>query len=350
MSSHLKTTITPRYAINSLVKSMSIGLVPMLWGSPGIGKSASVAQIAKNYNLELLDIRVSNYEPVDFAGLPDINEDKTRATYLPFDLIPLEGDPLPEGKDGWLIFFDEINHGKKSTVAAMYKILLDKKVGNHRIHQNVMMVAAGNSLEDRALVEVMSTATKSRLCNLYMVADVDQWLEDVAMKNNYDYRIISYLSEFKYDFYNFAPEENQDSFCCPRSWSQVNDLLTVNEGVVTLKDDLPIIGGLLSPDVASKFITYCNLVEDMVPFKDIIANPTNAKIPENQSLLWASITSMVTNVDQETIAPVMEYIKRVDKSFAVLFIRMLNVQKPLLGRDKQVTAVAMQLGKYFRGE
>lgn len=345
MASNLKAKITPRYLSDNLESALKIGLVPMIWGSPGIGKSATVQALADKYNLELIDIRVSMYEPVDFAGLPSIVEGANNATYLPFDLIPIESTPLPEGKDGWLLFFDEINHGKKSTVAAMYKVLLDKRIGNEKIHNNVLMIAAGNTVEDRAMVEIMSTATKSRLCNLYMEPSLKEWLEDVAY-SGYDYRVISYLSQYPSDFYDFAPEDEQDSFCCPRSWSAVNRFIQSNNNNIQ-KEDLPILGGLLSPAVASKFLTYFRLVDDIVKYEDIVKDPYNARISSNQSILWATVTSLVDNVEEKTLPEVITYIKRIDKTFAMVFARMLVKRKPILGVKPEAIDLATSLGNHF---
>ena len=48
-----------------IIRCMQAGLTPMLAGSPAIGKSAIIASIAKQYKMELIDIRLSTYDPVD---------------------------------------------------------------------------------------------------------------------------------------------------------------------------------------------------------------------------------------------------------------------------------------------
>lgn len=343
----LRSKITPRYVINNLASALSIGLVPMLWGSPGIAKSASVQALADKINYELLDIRVSQLEPVDLGGIPMIQEGGEIATYVPLDVIPLENTPLPEGRDGWVIFFDEINHGKPSTVAAMYKVLLDKKVGNANVHPNVVMIAAGNHVEDRAMVNIMSTATKSRLCNLYVEPDLNEWLEDVAMKRKYDYRVISYLSQFEKDFYNFSPEDNQDSFCCPRSWSAVANLIAENDGHLG-REDLPVVGGLLSPDVANKFISYFKLLDKMVTYEQIMKDPEGAEVPTDQSLIWASVASLATKADPKNIETLKKYLVRIDKSFLVLFLRMIVQTNPEMSSNKEVVSLISYVGAYMR--
>ena len=40
-------------------------LVPLIIGSPGIGKSDIVRQIAKKFNLQVIDLRLSQCDPCD---------------------------------------------------------------------------------------------------------------------------------------------------------------------------------------------------------------------------------------------------------------------------------------------
>lgn len=58
-------TVTPRKARELIVDIMSAGLVPYIHGSPGSGKSAIMRSIADEYNLQLIDHRLSTSEPTD---------------------------------------------------------------------------------------------------------------------------------------------------------------------------------------------------------------------------------------------------------------------------------------------
>lgn len=346
-----KEFITPKTAISSLAKSLSIGLVPMLWGSPGIGKTASVKEIARQLNFFPIIIITSLHESIDFAGLPSIDKEAGKCTYLPFDKIPLESDPIPEGYDGFLIFFDEINHGREETTSAIYQVLLEKELAGQKIHPQCYMIAAGNYEDDRAMVNKMSTATKSRLTNLYMKCNLDEWIEDVAAPQGYDFRIISFLSEFPSNFYNFAPEENQDSFCCPRSWSSVAKLMKVSGNTLT-KDDLPVVGGILSPDVATKFISYLSIIDDIVTYEQVMKNPETAPIPTKISLKWATISSLAEKTTADNVEKLLEYLKRdeMDRTFLVLYMRLILARDPSLRREKAVTEATVMIGKYFSGK
>ena len=57
-------------------------LVPFVAGSPGIGKSAIAFEIAKENNLEVIDIRLSQLDPSELQGFPMKMGDK--AGYLSY--------------------------------------------------------------------------------------------------------------------------------------------------------------------------------------------------------------------------------------------------------------------------
>lgn len=52
-------------AIPLVIAALKAKLVPMLHGSPAVGKSAIVRQIAKQFNLKLIDLRLSQCDPTD---------------------------------------------------------------------------------------------------------------------------------------------------------------------------------------------------------------------------------------------------------------------------------------------
>ena len=113
--------VTPRKARKYIEKALVAGNVPFVQSSPGIGKSSIVKEIAKIYRLKLIDHRLSTSAPEDLSGLPHFTTDAQgvrRASFIPFDIFPLSTDPLPEGYDGWLLFFDEFNSAPREVQAA----------------------------------------------------------------------------------------------------------------------------------------------------------------------------------------------------------------------------------------
>jgi hypothetical protein len=96
--------VSPSQAKELVIHAIKRKVVPMLHGSPSSSKSSIVRQIAEMANLEVIDIRLSQFDPVFLLGLPDVQG--PLASLIPFDLFPLEGMDLPKGKAGWIIFLN----------------------------------------------------------------------------------------------------------------------------------------------------------------------------------------------------------------------------------------------------
>ena len=115
-----------------LTEDLKAGLTPMVSSSPGMGKSDIIRTIANTFKLKVIDFRVSQCEPVDMQGYPGVTNG--RMTFNIPEYFPIEGDTVPDGYDGWLLFLDEFNSGNKQTEAAAYKLILDREVYKYKLH------------------------------------------------------------------------------------------------------------------------------------------------------------------------------------------------------------------------
>ena len=61
---------TPNQTKENIIRCIKAGLVPFIQSSPGLGKSSIVKEIAKEFNLKLIDHRLSTSAPEDMSGLP----------------------------------------------------------------------------------------------------------------------------------------------------------------------------------------------------------------------------------------------------------------------------------------
>ena len=176
------------------------------------GKSAITHQLGEEYSLELIDVRLSQCDPTDLNGFPSMG--KTRATYMPMDIFPLEDTAIPKGKKGFLVFLDEFNSASMAVQAASYKLILDRQVGQRKLHSNTIIIAAGNMAGNNAIVNRLGTAMQSRLIHLELVSDVLIWLKWAASAG-IDPRVMAYVHHNPEDFHRFDPNHNDKTFACP---------------------------------------------------------------------------------------------------------------------------------------
>lgn len=99
----MRTTI--KHGKAYLLNFIKANIPAKLTSSPAIGKSDLVKSIAAELNLKLIDLRLSTCDVTDLVGLPNITE-QGRSVWSPNEAFPIQGDALPEGKDGWLLFLN----------------------------------------------------------------------------------------------------------------------------------------------------------------------------------------------------------------------------------------------------
>lgn len=325
--------------------AIKAGLVPYLKGSPGTGKSQVVHQIADAWNLQLIDLRLTQCDPTDLAGFPTVSGGK--ADYVPMKHFPIEGDPLPPGKSGWLLFLDEASSAPNAIQAAAYKLVLDRMVGSHRLHKNVAMVLAGNLETDGAIVYPMSTALQSRLIHLELVIDAKEWDEWASTKGKIHHHVTSYIKFKPGQMYTFTPDHTDCTYACPRTWEMASKLLTVAEADDNTDDLLPILSGTLSEGVAREFLAYRQVYTRLVTPEQIQANPKGVKVPDEPSILYALTGSMAHNMTAKNADDFMTFLARLPVEFQVICLReTVRRTKPLLAHpaiQKWISTSAVDL-------
>jgi hypothetical protein len=313
-----------KQAIPLITAFIKAGIVPMLEGSPGIGKSGIVHYIAQEYNLLVIDLRLAQCEPPDLLGFPYANHATGRSGYLPMDTFPIEGDPLPinpaTGKaySGWLLFLDEMTSAVRAVQAAAYKIVLDRMVGLKKLHKNCAIVAAGNKDTDGAIVEAMSTALQSRMAWLELVVNADDFM-DWGMRNGIDHRITDYIKFKPAQVYTFTPDHSDKTYACPRTWDMASRLLKV----LPLEDRLLKHGlvGTISEGVALEFINFCRVYDQIPKLEIILQSPLTTPMPVEPSYLYALTGSLSNNASKSNIDSMIKYVKRMGKEFQVMTLK-----------------------------
>ena len=317
------------------VEVLKAGHVPMLVSDLGLGKSSLAKQIAEEYNLCFIDIRLSQCDPADLNGFPFMDPVTGRAGYKPMDIWPLEGDELPinpktkQPYAGWFILLDEINSSPKAVEVASYKILLDRMVGMHKLHKRVWMMGAGNLKTSKAVVNQTGTAQQSRMIWFEIIADLNCWLE-WADHNDIDHRVKAYL-QFKPDMlHKFDPNHQDRTFPCPRTWHfQSNVMKQWGEGRIPERK-LPTIGGTIGAGPAREFFSHCAIYEDIPTLDQILQDPDNCRFGNEPSMHYALAGLVSHHLNHTNAVPLFKFLERLAADFQVSAVRAV------LARDRTI--------------
>lgn len=316
--------VSLKQATEFAFQTLKANLVPFITSSPGLGKSAAVRQLAKRFNLKLIDVRLAQEDPTAINGFPAI--ESGRSTYAPPVRFPLEGDELPEGYSGWLLFFDELNSAPRSVVAAAYKIVLDRMIGEHNLHERVRIIAAGNLATDNAIVNDMGTAMRSRVVHIPVESNPTNWL-DYAAKSGFDTRVVSYLSYQPNKVNNFKRFDgsSDETFACERTWEFVSKILKANYPDQT-KPIPQDIAHLLAGTVGScayELVTYTEAFNDLPTIQQVLTDPMNCALPEAPAVRYLMTGMLVGNATLDNADTIVKYVSRMPKEFSMIFVKLL---------------------------
>lgn len=331
--------MTPLYAKASPIDIPSL----MLWGPPGIGKSQAFRGIAKKLEeitgkiINIIDVRLLLFNPVDLRGIPSPYET---------EVVQPDGSIVKEKLAKWLkpqlfqmdpssdviniLILDEISAAPLSVQAAAYQITLDRIIGEHKLPDNCIVVAAGNRVTDKSVSYKMPKALGNRMTHIEIGCDVDDW-KKWAIPFGIDHRIIGFINWRNTSLFDFDPNNDNVAYPTPRSWEMVDKYLKQFDNINTC---FPLIAGSIGLGAATEFKAYSKVFHKL-PNIQAIFDGTETSVPEGPDVLYAlsaALSSRVSKVLEEKesvrrsqLANLIKYTINMPAEFATLTIKDIVV-------------------------
>jgi hypothetical protein len=197
----------------------------MLWGTRGVGKSSVVAQVAAEFDVPLVDLRLTTLEPVDIRGAIYADERSAKTVWFPPEFLP--GPETPEG----ILFLDELTAADQRLQVSAYSLILDRRVGNYRLPDGWLVVAAGNAAFHGAVTHDMGTALADRMFHFHVRPTIDAFLAHAAA-NAFAPEVMAFLRARPDRLDDTERQLANDHLvgASPRGWEDVSNVM---------KSDLP---------------------------------------------------------------------------------------------------------------
>ncbi|MEV2213447.1 MoxR family ATPase [Streptomyces sp. NPDC050997] len=158
----------PDTQLEALTLAVAADLPVLLWGEPGIGKTAALTQLAASLDLPLTTVIASVHEPSDFSGLPVVGDDPA-AQGVP--MAPPDWAVRLVRAGRGLLFLDELSTAPPAVQAALLRLVLERRIGALRLPPGVRIVAAANPRSSAADGWELSPPLANRFVHL-------QWTHD----------------------------------------------------------------------------------------------------------------------------------------------------------------------------
>ncbi|MBO4251855.1 MAG: AAA family ATPase [Clostridia bacterium] len=296
----------------------------MLWGAPGVGKSQAVRQIARaieektGKKTNITDVRLLLFNPIDLRGIPTANADKTLAVWLKPQIFQMD----ESDKTINILFLDEISAAPQSVQAAAYQITLDRVVGEHKLPENCIVIAAGNRLTDKSVVYKMPKALSNRLLHIDVEVNFESW-KKWAIESGINKQVIGFL-DFKRDYLSgFDSSDDDLAFPTPRSWEMVSNVLNFVEN--DLNKAYYLIGGLIGTGIAVELRSWSKIYSELPSIEDIF-NGKSVAVPKGNDIVYALCSSMVSYArehknDLDKITNSIIFANRLSPDFSAMLLR-----------------------------
>lgn len=324
----------------------------MLWGPPGVGKSQSVKELAKILEYEtrkrvnVVDVRLLLFNPIDLRGIPTANEDRTLAIWLKPKIFQM--DPSPNLIN--ILFLDEITAAPQSVQAAAYQITLDRTVGEHKLPDNCIVIAAGNRTTDKSVAYAMPKALANRLLHLEVEPNFPSW-NKWAVEAGINPKVLGFL-KFKPNYLIETDIKSSTlAYATPRTWEMVSDVL--NNVSSDIKEVYHLVAGLVGKGIAVEFRSWCSIYENLPNIDDIFRG-RYVEIPKRADVIYALISSMLTYAkihkdDLDMIENSINYAMKLSPEFSTILLKdYLYIEKDYQKRLLRIPAFSKWLSSKGR--
>ncbi|MEU5552620.1 AAA family ATPase [Micromonospora sp. NPDC047793] len=154
--------------LEALTLAVAADLPVLLWGDPGIGKTAALTQLAAALDLPLTTVIASVHEPSDFSGLPVVGDDPANQGV---PMAPPDWAVRLVRSGRGLLFLDELSTAPPAVQAALLRLVLERRIGSLHLPAEVRIVAAANPRSSAADGWELSAPLANRFVHL-------QWAHD----------------------------------------------------------------------------------------------------------------------------------------------------------------------------
>ncbi len=249
----------------------------MLWGPPGVGKSAIVRQACEEQGIGFLDVRLAQREPVDVRGLP-----------VPVDgavhwLLPAEY-PRDEASRG-VILFDELTAADRTLQVAAYEFILDRRLGDlYEVPPGWYVMAAGNRTGDRAVATTMSSALANRFLHLEVGADLEAWIR-WARPAGIHPDVIAFL-RFRPGLLLTMTGNLERGWPSPRAWERVS-FETERADRLDAATFRAVVTGLVGPGAGLEYTAFRSWHAEIPEVAAMLAGRARVVVPDRADRRYA---------------------------------------------------------------
>lgn len=298
-----------------------------VWGSPGIGKSQIVHQVAAARGLAVRDVRAVLLDPVDLRGLPHVNGDGRSHWAIP-EFLPRDG--------AGILFLDELNRAPVLVQNACFQLVLDRALGEYTLPPDWKVISACNRESDGGGITRMSSALCNRFIHLDCEPDLEDWCK-WAVTHAIEPAVIAFLRFRPTLLHAFSRTEK--AFPTPRSWEFVSKITAKQPG---REIEFALFEGTVGHGAAVEYSAFLQLFRNIPSIDAILLNPDSAPVPMNDAgSLWAIGAALSRRATAANFRRAITYLNRMPQEYSVMAVKDATARDAALCSAPEFTSWAV---------
>jgi hypothetical protein len=237
----------------------------------------------------LMDVRLSQVDPVEIKGAPFYDVAGKKASFLRFSSI------LPDPNCPWpvFLFLDEFPLAPDMVQSAGYQLINDRKVGDYRLPERCVVLAAGNQEIYGGVHFVMSPALESRFDHITLDIDYEGFVKYISNGHGYDDTMLAFLQFSKEQDKNaiYKLDAGAGNFPTFRSWEKA--LRKVKYG----EKEYDALSDSVGQAVAARFDVFKELTKDIPDAATLVAKKMYYEGTELQLVASQKVGNSLLNKD-----------------------------------------------------
>ncbi len=260
-----------------------------LLGSPGIGKTAIMEQVAQELGIALVSYSMTHHTRQSALGLPFITHKQYKgmefdiSEYTMSEIIASVYEVMEQtGIEQGILFLDEINCVSETLAPSMLQFLQYKVFGRHQVPEGWVIVTAGNPPEYNKSVREFDVVTMDRMKLVEVEADYPTWKE-YALKKGIHNAVTTYLDMKKGDFYKVETTVNGKSYVTARGWEDLSATMLLCEEEDILVDETLVGQYIHNEKIVKEFTAFYELYNKYkkdYKIEEILAGTNSAQVKE----------------------------------------------------------------------
>lgn len=282
-------------------------------GSPGLGKTQIVKQIADDLGIGFKVIHAPLKQPEDL-GLPVVSMKRDSVKFIvPADDFPMEGTNCEE--EG-ILLIDELPQADNGIQKVLANLMQERELHGQRLKDGWHIVATGNRAKDRAGANRILSHLMNRMTMLEFEPHLDDWCQWYMSQPDYSMEGISFLRFRPNLLSDFNPQLDVNP--TPRAWVEG---VFASMGKVPAEAEMEVFKGEVGEGAAAEFVGFLQIYRTLPDPDTILLNPDKAKVPSDPATLYALSGALAQRSSENNFDRVMAYANRMPPEFCVILVR-----------------------------